>query len=187
MILLTGFEPFGGMPRNPSGEIAEALSGGDVEGAVLPVDYAQIGPALDVLLARRWDAIVLMGVAIKRSHFSLETTAVNKRDLSRTDNALRAPDGREVVAGGPKMYLSTLPLAEMYVAAQAAGVPVEMSQSAGEYLCNTSFYLARHATGELPCGFIHTPPTPDIARGGVPLPLDDQVRGVGAMLDALRQ
>ena len=187
MILLTGFEPFGGMPRNPSGEIAQALSGGDIEGAVLPVDYTRIGPALDALLARRWDAVVLLGVAIKRSAFSLETTAVNKRDLSRTDNALRAPDGRDVVADGPPMYLSTLPLAEMYSAAAEAGFPVELSQSAGEYLCNTSFYLARHATGDLPCGFIHIPPTPDIAKGGAPLPLDDQVRGVGAMLDCLGQ
>ncbi len=83
MILLTGFEPFGGLARNPSADVALALAGRNVEAAVLPVDYERVGPALDELLARPWDAIVLMGVAIGRAAISLERVAINHRDGAR--------------------------------------------------------------------------------------------------------
>ena len=46
------------------------------------------------------------------------------------------------------------------VAVAAEGLPVEISLSAGAYLCNAAFYLARHALEErgTPCGFLHLPP-----------------------------
>ncbi len=187
MILLTGFEPFGGLVRNPSADVAMALAGRNVEAAVLPVDYERVGPALDELLARHWDAIVLMGVAIGRGAISLERVAINHRDGTRPDNTGRAPPEPAVVPGGPDAYFSTLPLESLRDHIAATGVPVEISLTAGAYLCNTSFYLARHKTGDIPCGFVHLPPTPDLACGATPLPLADQMRGVGALLEALRQ
>ncbi len=72
MILLTGFEPFGGLAQNPSAAVAQAVGGGPVEAAVLPVDYEAVGPCLQDLLARPWDAVVLLGVAVGRSALSLE-------------------------------------------------------------------------------------------------------------------
>ena len=185
MILLTGFEPFGGLARNPSADVALALAGDDVEAAVLPVDYERVGRALDELLERPWDAIVLMGVAVGLGAISLERVAINFRDGARPDNTGRVPEDPAVVPGGPDAYFSTLPLEELRDRVAAAGVPVEISLTAGAYLCNTSFYLARHKTGDIPCGFVHLPPTPDLACG-TPLPLADSVRGVAAILDGLR-
>ncbi|MGH7163492.1 MAG: pyroglutamyl-peptidase I, partial [Planctomycetota bacterium] len=77
MILVTGFEAFQGLPRNPSGEVARAVAGDAVHGALLPVDFAAVGPALSELLARRWDAVLLLGLAEARSRLSLERVAVN--------------------------------------------------------------------------------------------------------------
>jgi pyroglutamyl-peptidase len=186
MILLTGFEPFGGLSRNPSADVAQALAGGRAEAAILPVDYASVGPALDDLLAREWDAVVLMGVAVGRGALSLERVAINFRDPGRPDNAGRTPGQPEIVPGGPAAYFSTLPLERLREQVAAAGVPVEISLSAGAYLCNASFYLARHALGDaVPCGFLHLPPTPDLACGAQPLPLEAQVEGVRAILDTL--
>ncbi len=187
MILVTGFEPFGGLAQNHSAAVAQAVAGGTAEAAVLPVDYAAIGPCLGDLLARPWDAVVLMGVAVGRSALSLERVAINHRDGQRPDNRGQVPDESEIVPGGPAAYFSTLPLARLRDALAADGLPVEISLSAGAYLCNASFYLARHMLEDrgTPCGFLHVPPTPDLACGATPLPLDDQIRAVRLILEQL--
>lgn len=187
MILVTGFEPFGGLRRNPSGDLATALAGPGVEGAVLPVDYARVGPALEALLERPWDAVVLLGVAVGRPHLSLERVAINFRDPARPDNADAVPDRPEIVPGGPDAYFSTLPLEALRDALAALGLPVEISLTAGAYLCNASFYLARHALAErgTPCGFVHVPPTPDLACAAAPVAFDDQLEGLRRVVEVL--
>lgn len=182
MILVTGFEPFGGLGRNPTGEIALALGG-----AVLPVDYARVGPALDGLLAKGPRAVLLLGLAVGRPRISLERVAINFRDSERPDNAGTVPRGSEVVPGGPAAYFSTLPLEAMHGALQREGLPVEYSLTAGGYLCNAAFYLARHKLGNrpVPCGFVHMPPTPDLALAAEPLPYERQLRAVERMVGIL--
>ena len=97
-------------------------------------------------------------------------------------------DGPEIVPGGPAAYFATLPLEDLRDALAAAGLPAAVSLTAGAYLCNASFYLARHALDArgTPCGFIHVPPTPDLACGAPPVPFDDQLRGLRAVIDVLR-
>jgi len=187
MLLLTGFEPFGGLRRNPSGELARALEGKGVQAAVLPVDYERVGPALSGLLDRPWDAVLLMGVAIGRARLSLERVALNYRDPGRPDNAGRTPEHAEVLPGGPAAYFATLPLESLAAALASAGHPAEISLSAGAYLCNTAFYLARHALDArgTPCGFLHLPPTPDLACGAEPMPFDRQGEAVRLLLGNL--
>jgi len=192
-ILLTGFEPFGGLLRNPSGDLARALDGASVggatiAGAVLPVDYAQVGPALDRLLdADDWAAIVLTGVAVGRGQICLERVAINFREAGRTDNSGTAPAEPALVPGGPAAYFSTLPLEALRDDLLEAGLPVAISLSAGAYLCNAAFYLARRGTDTrgIPCGFVHLPPTPDLALAATPLPFEEQRRGLERMIARL--
>jgi pyroglutamyl-peptidase len=194
-ILLTGFEPFGGLQRNPSGDLARALdgarvAGATITGAVLPVDYAQVGPALDRLLAAdAWGAVVLTGVAVGRAQLSLERVAINHREVGRSDNSGKVPESPALVPGGPAAYFSTLPLEALRDELLAAGLPVEISLSAGAYLCNAAFYLARHATDPraTPCGFVHLPPTPDLALAAAPLPFEEQRRGLERMFARLAE
>jgi pyroglutamyl-peptidase len=188
MILVTGFEPFGGLARNPTGELARAVArGGAVEGAVLPVDYAKVPARIAELLARPWDAVLLLGLAVGRQELSLERVAINFRDPVRPDNAGAVPEASEVVPGGPAAYFSTLPLAALQGALAREGLPVEYSLTAGAYLCNAAFYLARHALEgrPVPCGFVHLPPTPDLACGAPPLPYERQLFAVELMVQVL--
>jgi pyroglutamyl-peptidase len=188
MILVTGFEPFGGLVRNPAGEVARALEGDGVAAAVLPVDYGKVGEALEGELARPLDAVILLGFAIGRARVALERVAINFRDPQRTDNAGRTPASPEIVPDGPAAYFSTLPLEALRSRIAAAGIPVEISLSAGAFLCNTAFYLARHrleAQGT-PCGFVHLPPTPDLACGAEPLAFARQVEAVRLIVEQLQ-
>jgi len=188
MILLTGFEPFGGLARNPTGDLAREFDGDGARGAVLPVDYGRVGPALAELLEEPWEAVVLLGVAVGRSAISLERIAVNFYDPMRTDNTGRTPPAPAVVPGGPAAYFSTLPLDAIHARLAGAGLPVEYSLTAGAYLCNAAFYLARHALDatDTPCGFLHMPPTGDLAAAATPLAFERQREAVREVLSALR-
>jgi pyroglutamyl-peptidase len=188
MLLLTGFEPFGGMDRNPTEEIARILSEDPgVEGAVLPVDYRRVGPALAGLLERSWEAVVLMGVAVQRPTLTIEKVAINYRDPKRPDNAGYCPDPPELVPDGPDAYFSTLPIDRLLRVLDREQVPAQISYTAGPYLCNASMYWARHLLGpDVTCGFIHMPPTEDLAQGVEPMDFDTQLRGIRAVLNELR-
>ena len=189
MILITGFEPFGEVARNPSGEIATALDEvPGLRGAVLPVDWIEIGRALSRLLATPFRGVILTGVANDRSRISLERVAVNRRGPGKTDNAGRSASGSFVVTGGPDVHLSTLPLEAARARLEREGIPVEISPSAGTYLCNAAFYLARHALdgSGIPCGFVHVPPLPDPARPGSGMDLDVTRRAISLVAEEVR-
>jgi pyroglutamyl-peptidase len=154
---------------------------------VLPVDYARVGDVLAPHLSPSRRGVILLGVAIGRSAVSLERVAINFRDGARPDNAGFAPTNPEIVAGGPAAYFATLPLEAARDRIADAGINVEISLTAGAYLCNASFYLARHALDArgTPCVFVHLPPTPDLACGATPMSLTDEVRAIGEVLDSL--
>jgi pyroglutamyl-peptidase len=104
---------------------------------------------------------------------SLERVAINLDDARIPDNAGRQPVDRPVVRGGPAAYFSTLPLKSMREALQLAGIPVEVSQTAGTFVCNHVFYglmhQLRHRSG-IRGGFVHLPPTGDGGPVGLPTP-----------------
>ena len=188
MLLLTGFEPFGGLERNPSGEIARILGReGLARGVVLPVDYRRIESALTTILAEPWDAVVLLGVAIGRPMISFERVAINYRDPERPDNEGFAPAKPAIVEDGPDAYFTSLPIEHLKAALDDEGVPAAISLTAGPYLCNASMYLARHMLRErgTPCGFVHLPPSPDLACGAEPMGMEMQLRGVRRILREL--
>lgn len=196
-LLLTGFEPFGGETINPSWEVARALHGRQVGAArvvaeQLPCVFAQSLPALRAALRRhRPQWVLALGLAGSRSAISLERVAVNLCDARIADNAGVRPAGTPVVAGGPAAYFTRLPVKALVQQLQAAGLPAELSLSAGSFVCNQVMYGLLHALRRRPgvaAGFIHLPPLPEQAAAhprSRPLALAEQVRGVGLVLDAL--
>ena len=197
MILLTGFEPFGGYKHNPSAEVAEALhrrTVGDVAiyGAILPVHHARAAALVNQLVrdvAPR--AIVHLGLAGGRARLALERVAVNVMAFEIADNAGYRAAGEPCVAGGPAAYSSTLPLEAIQEALGAEGVPAYLSSSAGTYLCNQTFYTTRHLLESrglrTPAGFIHLPLSPAmVVASGLDQPSMDVPLIIRAIELALR-
>jgi pyroglutamyl-peptidase len=197
MILLTGFEPFGGYKDNPSADVAGALDGravgGDtVRSAILPVHHASAAPAV----ARLVDdvapsAIVHLGLAGGRARLALERVAVNVMDFEIADNAGYRATGEPCVPGGPAAYFSTLPLEAMLEALTAEGVPAYLSSTAGTYLCNQTLYTTRHLLesrgARTPAGFIHLPLSPAmVVASGLDQPSMDVPLMIRAVEIALR-
>lgn len=156
---------------------------------MLPVSYdAVAGRLSDIGLAFRPDIAVHFGLAQSCTGFRLERLAHNRFVAGMADNAGRTADPGPICAG-PRTFLSSLPLAAIHRALTAAGLPVEWSDDAGGYLCNTVFTLsaAGACDGFRPVisGFVHVP----LLRGaaGQGLPIFDEaalLRGAGIILRA---
>lgn len=178
-ILVTAFEPFGGESVNASWEAVKALpktmEGHEVVRLLLPVEFGRSADIACEAVAALDPAVVLcVGEAGGRAHLTFERVAVNVMEARMPDNAGSSPQGEPVVAGGPTAYLSTLSPEGCAEAARAAGVPSEVSNSAGLYVCNQLLYRILHATAgatEAPSAvFAHVPYLPEqvICRPGVP-------------------
>lgn len=175
-VLLTGFAPFDGAVGNPSWDAARVLDGEDIAGhriaaRRLPVEFGVARDALRQAIRELRPALVLCtGLAFGRSAISLERVAINVDDARIPDNAGRQPVDVPVVRRGPAAYFSTLPIKAMYAAIGKAGIPVEVSQSAGTYVCNHVFYGLMHALRgrRIRAGFVHVPPAlGPSAEGGI--------------------
>lgn len=165
MILFTGFEPFGGAQENPSrlaSREAARLSTAAGRAAVHVELPCTFGGARAVLLAaleeHRPAAVICAGLAEGRESISLERVALNLMDARIPDNAGAQPVDEPVEPGAPLALPTRLPVKRAKAALEAAGVPVELSLSAGSYVCNTVFYAAlRAAPAGVPAGFVHVP------------------------------
>ena len=187
-MLLTGFDPFGGDVLNPSWLIAQALhrrqlAGHRIIAAQLPTVFGDSLTRLNALLAEHRPALVIcLGLAATRAAISLERVAINVDDARIADNAGAQPIDSPVIAGAPAAYFSTLPIKAMQQAISWAGVPAEVSQTAGTFVCNHVFYGLMHrlATGHglagARGGFIHVPLLPE--QGSPSLPLETMVEGL---------
>ena len=171
-LLLTYFGPFPGVPVNPTVALAEgavrALNTARPDLRVvareLPVSYDGSSAALRAALQEvQPDALISLGVAVGRDVVSLEQVAINLDSAGIEDNdgdrrcdEPIAPDGREA-------YFSSLPVRASFERLHAAGEPVEISYTAGTYVCNHVFYEGQRISRELglsiPAGFVHVPAT----------------------------
>lgn len=199
VILVTGFEPYGTYPANPSTEVAKALEGrrvgaATVRSAVLPVHHAEAAPRVAALLDELAPGAVLhLGLAPGRARIALERVAVNCMDFELPDAAGHVARGEPCVPGGPAAYFSTLRLAPILAALVAEGIPAYVSNTAGTYLCNLTLYTTLHrlatASRPVPAGFVHLPLSPAlVAASGQELPSLDvglAVRAVEIVLGVI--
>jgi pyroglutamyl-peptidase len=161
-MLLTGFEPFGGDTSNPSWTVAQALNDVELNGVRvvskrLPVDGRKAPRALkNAIVHAQPAAIIMLGLARGRVQVALERVAVNVMDYRIPDNAGRVQTGQSIHPDGPDAYLSSLPVDDILKVWRTHKLPGYVSNSAGLYLCNQVFYVARHAAS-VPAGFIHLP------------------------------
>ncbi len=171
IVLITGFEPFGGSAENPSAVLVERLaaqghSDADLVCEVLPVvGGTGAGSAQDRLasLVRRHrpDAVVCFGEAHLRGEVSVERVAVNLRDYRIPDNSGTQVRDLPVVEGAPDARFATLPVRGIVDAVRAAGIPAGDSLSAGAFLCNEVMFralqLGHERHGAMIAGFVHLP------------------------------
>jgi pyroglutamyl-peptidase len=192
-VLLTGFGPFDGQAVNASWlavhKVAQRWTGPDeLVVRELPVSFRGARQQLRAAVAElEPDLVVFVGEAGGTSAVRVERVAVNVIDARIPDVDGSAPIDVPVIAGAPTAFLSTLPVKACAAAVRDAGVPVEVSNTAGLYVCNATFYALQHllAATQVRSGFVHVPRSPaQVADGDPSLEVEDAATGLLAVLRA---
>lgn len=169
-LLLTFFGPFPGVPVNPTVALAEGAQrllarmrpDLNVITRELPVSYDGSSAALRAALQDvQPDALISLGVAVGRDVVSLEQVAINLDSAGIEDNDGDQRCDEPIAPGGQEAYFSSLPVRASFERLRAAGEPVEISYTAGTYVCNHVFYEGQRISRDLglsiPAGFVHVP------------------------------
>jgi pyroglutamyl-peptidase len=172
-VLITGFEPFGGEPVNPSLEAVKLLAtktfaNVEVITKKLPaVFHTSIRILKAVIDEVKPDIVICVGQAGGRNDITVERVAINVDDAKIPDNEGNRPIDARIVEDGPAAYWSSLPIKAIVEKMREAGVPASVSQTAGTFVCNHTFYGLSHLIAtEYPGirgGFIHIPYLPEQA------------------------
>ena len=143
MILITAFEPFGGKERNASAEalrlLPEKIGGHEVRKMMLPVVFGEA--AEHVLQQQAADAVFMLGEAGNRGTVTPEIQAVNLRDARIPDNAGNQPKGEKILQDGPETFRSRISIRRIVYQLQEEGYSAAVSEDAGTFVCNDTFYL----------------------------------------------
>lgn len=196
-ILVTGFDPFGGEPTNPSWEavrrLPDEVAGAEVIKVQIPTVFERSEDAVRAAIVEHDpDVIVSVGQAGGRFSVSPERVAINVDDGRIPDNDGDQPIDVPVWEDGPPAYFSSLPIKAMVTAMRAAGVPAAVSNTAGTYVCNhvmyTVLYLIEREFPGKRGGFVHVPYLPEqvLDKPNEPsLGLDQVVGALTAGLEAI--
>ncbi len=165
-LLLTGFGPFPGTPDNASAKLVEhaARQAADlfphieVHHDVLPTEWQAAPERLAKLYQDIAPNVALhFGVSNLSRGFTIETIARNTC-CATLDAAGCSASGPVVIPGAASEYRTRLPIETIHQRLTQRDIPVELSTSAGTYLCNTIFYLSLANTHpKTIAGFIHIP------------------------------
>ena len=201
-ILMTGFGDWAGSSANPAKAVADVLDGETVGGATIGTVIApsifdeMVGVVTDEIDRVSPDMVIMMGEFGGRSMITVERLAQNLIDATRYDMGDLSdsrPQDKPVVPGGPVAYYATLPIRAMVQAMRRAGVPADISDTAGTFGCNLLMYGVLHHIARLGlpirAGWIHLPALPitaalDINLGMPSMSVETQVRGVRAAVAA---
>lgn len=143
--LITGFLPFLGETINPSQQLAEQL-GAEFSAlpVILPVKYSEAWPILKMQLEQQnnFSFCLMLGQAGGRRKIGLERCALNIEHADVSDEAGVLAQEKVILVGGQELIQSPLPLVELKNQLVQKGHPVEVSHSAGTFVCNSLYYQA---------------------------------------------
>jgi pyroglutamyl-peptidase len=155
-VLITGFGPFPGMPRNPSGAIATqlaklrrpALQNLSRTAYLFPTSYAAVDRELPKLIAEHSPKILIMfGVAGRTTFMRVESIARNRQSVLHPDVTGATPTSLATTRKAPSQRRGRAPFVRLQHAARTAGMDARLSRDAGTYICNYVYWRALEATG----------------------------------------
>jgi pyroglutamyl-peptidase len=158
MILITGFEPFNNRESNSSQLLIELLSTEEgVDILTLPVVHNDCFSILKEHLSdKEYSHIIMLGEGKPNSKILLERVALNLLDFNIKDNRGNLFEDVPIVTNGENSLYSTLPIKAL---ANLDKANVEISNSAGTFICNELFYRVQDLfkSTQIKSGFIHVP------------------------------
>ena len=170
-LLLTAFDPFGGESVNPAEKavsLVTAPSGTEIVKLTVPTVFREASRiTVEAIRREKPNAVLCIGQAGGRAAVTPERVAINLMDARIPDNAGNEPTEEMIAVGAPDAFFSTLPIRKITEAIKNIGIPAEVSNTAGTFVCNELMFSVLHALKtEFPDtvgGFMHVPFIPEQA------------------------
>ena len=159
-IVVTGFRPFLGATSNPSENLARELAQQfpEVRAHVLPVEFSQSFSLLKLYLEHDSpDLLIMLGQAAGRSKICFEKIGLNWIQSEHPDEAGKHLASGPILADQPLALMSNFPIDHIVRLLQKDNLPVEISFSAGSFVCNDLYFRALAELSELKPVFVHVP------------------------------
>lgn len=168
-ILLTAFDPFANEKINPTLEVLKKLEDNILNAQIIKLELPTVFGISSKILEEKIkevkpDVILSLGQAGGRSKITVERVAINVDDASIKDNAGEKPIDQKIRNDGENAYFSTLPIKAIVEEIKKAGIPAEISNTAGTFVCNHIMYEGLYLAekyGNIKAGFIHIPFLPE--------------------------
>ena len=188
-IIITGFKPFMSHDVNPTEEIISILPGqiygNEIIRLLLPVEFDNSFDVLkEAIIKYKPNVVIALGLAGNRKAISLERVAINVDHSTAPDNIGNTPNHKTIIKSGKNAYFSKLPLDEIVLKLKQKNINVEISNTAGTYVCNNLFYHLMNYIEEnnlnIKAGFVHVPLMDEQlkSKGNFSMPLSTMVEGV---------
>ncbi len=173
--IIAGFDTFGEEKFNPSQAIAEELPEQltlkdfkmkiPLHSVVLPTCGEKAWHILHKLILEMPPtavlALLLTGLASHRSLITLERFALNIRDYPIADNFGHIWRGAKIDEAGPESIRTAVNIEAITKRLQRRGIPAEISNYAGSFVCNELYYhalnLGKQTDSEHRALFVHLP------------------------------
>jgi pyroglutamyl-peptidase len=180
--LLTGFGPFQSVVSNPSERLTTYFDTHPVPGhtlttRIVPVSFREAPGIIEQAIAaggaegQPFDFILMLGVAARRPHWSVECVGRNHSTITVADSDNCLWPYECIVADAPEMLPATVPITDLVSALEAADLPTIASDNAGDYLCNhLLFWTLSHLqvrNHSARAGFLHIPADADTFATGI--------------------
>ena len=144
-ILISGFKPFLGESLNPSERLVQEIQKkySTISTIVLPVEFqAAFNHLKKKILEISPDVIIMLGQAAGRKNISLEKIALNWRQSSQPDEVGYVPEATYIKNGCELATMTNFPIDIVAEQLKQQGHPIEISFSAGTYVCNDLYFKA---------------------------------------------
>ena len=196
-VLVTGFEPFGEYSENSSWAVAQkvascAIKGAEVVAERLPVSFARAGTVLrSAIELHTPDLVIMLGQSGTTDRVKLERVALNMMDSANGDNDGTKPNEEPIYEGEESALFTSLPIKQLRSAIEGQGIAVKISNSAGLYVCNRTYYEALRMCKEraMQAIFVHLPLCKEQTSHQTDkksMPLGDMCRAVQTIIEEMK-
>lgn len=163
-ILVTGFKPFLKEKINPSEKLANQLKQvfDHVESLILPVEFENSFEILKKKIEEiKPDHVIMMGQASGRQNVCLEKIGLNWIQSEHKDEAEILPKTGRIIPDVELALMTSFPVDAIFLHLKKAQLPVEISFSAGSYVCNDLYFRVLNYFKNIKAVFVHVPLMPE--------------------------
>jgi pyroglutamyl-peptidase len=163
-ILISGFKPFLGESLNPSELLVQEIQKkySTLSTIILPVEFESAFKDLkNKIQETSPDIVIMLGQAAGRKNICLEKIALNWRESSQPDEVGYIPKTTFIESGRELATMTNFPVDVVAQQLKQQGHPIEISFSAGTYVCNDLYFKTLTEFPNIKSVFIHVPLLPE--------------------------